>query len=353
MEDVGLNALAGKRVLVTGHTGFKGAWLSLWLRDLGAAVTGFALPPETPSFYDGLRLNSLIDSRLGDVRDREAVLALFREVRPEVVLHLAAQPLVLRSYRDPAETFSTNVMGLVNLLDAARQTPSVKAVQVVTSDKCYENQETGRACREGDPLGGHDPYSASKACAEIVAAAYRDSFFGAGASLATARAGNVIGGGDWARDRILPDCARALAAGEPVVVRNPDSVRPWQHVLEPLSGYLTLACRQLKDPRRFAQSWNFGPDDAGNVTVRTLVETTVRHWGAGRWTHQPSNGGREAMLLRLDCAKSRRELGWRPRWSVEETVRETVRWYKAAAAPGFDALAFSRAQIAAYATASA
>ena len=350
VEDVELSALSGKRVLVTGHTGFKGAWLSLWLADLGAKVTGFSLPPETPSLFSGLKLDGLIDSRLGDVRDRDAVFSLFKDARPEVVLHLAAQPLVLRSYDDPAETFSTNVMGLVNVLDAARASKEVKVVQVITSDKCYENNETGRAYAEGDPLGGHDPYSASKACAEIVAASYRDSFFQTGASLATARAGNVIGGGDWARDRIVPDCARALAAGKPVVVRNPASVRPWQHVLEPLSGYLALACAQLAQPRRFAQAWNFGPDDAGNVTVEVLVEAAVKEWGSGRWEKAGGEGAREARLLRLDPSKARRELSWAPRWDVPRAVRETMRWYKAAQAPGFDARAFCRAQIAAYAS---
>jgi CDP-glucose 4,6-dehydratase len=348
---VELKALEGRRVLVTGHTGFKGSWLSLWLHDLGAKVSGFALPPEKPSLFSALKLDALIDSRLGDVRDAAAFGKALRQAKPEIVFHLAAQPLVLRSYEDPVETFSANVMGLVNLLDAARKVPSVKVLQIITTDKCYENDETGRAYAEGDPLGGRDPYSASKACAELVAASYRDSFYSSGASLATARAGNVIGGGDWAKDRILPDCARALKAKRPVVVRNPESVRPWQHVLEPLSGYLALACRQLEQPRRFSQAWNFGPDESDSVTVGALVESAVKHWGSGRWIQAPSDdgGGREARVLRLDCAKARRELGWSPRWSVEDAVRETMLWYKAAAAPRFDAPAFCRAQLADYA----
>ena len=346
---------AGKRVLVTGHTGFKGSWLSLWLSDLGAKVVGLSLPPEQPSLFDSLRLTRLVDSRLGDVQDATFVEKTVHDVRPEIVFHLAAQPIVRRSYDEPAETFATNVVGTAHVLDAVRKTESVRVCQVITTDKCYENrEEAGYAYRETDRLGGRDPYSASKACAEIVAASYRASFFSANdgrtVSLSTARAGNVIGGGDWALDRLLPDCARALAAGRPIEVRNPDSTRPWQFVLDALSGYLRLAAHQLKEPALFAEAWNFGPRPGGALGAGAVAELAVRAWGSGRWVSTSSKcAPHEAGDLELDSSKSSARLGWKPVYGVEDAVAQTMQWYRAAAAPGFEALAFSRSQIKEYA----
>lgn len=354
MKEFG-GSFAGKTVLVTGHTGFKGSWLSLWLSELGARVVGFALPPETPSLFNGLGLSRLVDSRLGDVRDAALVEKTMREVRPEIVFHLAAQPLVRLSYDAPSETFAANVLGTAHVLDAVRGTDSVRVCQVVTTDKCYENrEEAGYAYREEDRLGGRDPYSASKACAEIVAASYRDSFFSARAgrivSLSTSRAGNVIGGGDRAIDRLLPDCARSLAEGRPIEVRNPSSTRPWQFVLEPLSGYLSLAVRQLSEPALFAEAWNFGPPHGGALGAGAVAELAVRAWGSGRSTSTPPDPGapHEAGCLELDSSKSSARLGWKPAYGVEDAVAKTIAWYRAAAAPGFDAASFSREQISDY-----
>lgn len=354
-------SFSGRTVLVTGHTGFKGSWLSLWLRELGAKVVGYALAPNTqPSLFEQLGLEKLMDSRLGDVRDAALLEKTLRETRPEVVFHLAAQPLVRLSYDQPSETFATNVQGTANLLDAVRRTDSVRACAVITTDKCYENLETDRAYREDDRLGGRDPYSASKACAELVVSSWRDSFFSAGvqkrhpASISTARAGNVIGGGDWAEARLIPDCLRALAAGKTISVRNPRSVRPWQHVLEPLSGYLTLAAAQLAAPAGFAEAWNFGPAEGDARTTAEIADLVVRAWGGGRWAAvAEANAPHEAGLLRLDSAKARARLKWRPVYGVDEAVAQTVAWHLAAAKPGFDALAFTRAQIASYAAAAA
>lgn len=346
-------AFAGRTVLVTGHTGFKGAWLSLWLNELGAKVVGVALAPNTqPSLYSQLGLEKSIDSRIGDVRDAALLEKTMREARPEIVFHLAAQPLVRRSYAEPAQTFSTNVQGTVNLLDAVRRTDSVRVCQVITTDKCYVNLETERAYREDDRLGGHDPYSASKACAELVVASYRDSFFPAGAaSVSSVRAGNVIGGGDWAEDRLVPDCVRALAAGRTAVVRNPRSVRPWQFVLDPLSGYLRLAALQLSQGARFSEAWNFGPDPGDSRTAAQVADLIVSAWGSGRWDGPGADAAapHEAGQLRLDSAKARERLGWRPTCGVEGGLARTVAWYRAAQEPGFDALSFSRRQIAEYA----
>ena len=348
----------GKRVLVTGHTGFKGSWLSLWLSELGAEVAGLSLPPEKPSLYDSLGLSSLVDSRLGDVRDAAFVEKTVHDVRPEIVFHLAAQALVRRSYDAPAETFATNVLGTAHVLDAVRKTESVRVCQVITSDKCYENREVqGYSYREDDRLGGHDPYSASKACAEIVASSYRASFSaasdGRSISLSTSRAGNVVGGGDWAQDRLLPDCARALAAGRPIEVRNPRSTRPWQFVLEPLSGYLALAARQLAEPMLYAEAWNFGPSLGVALDAGAVADLAVRAWGSGRWTSPASDGSEphEAGNLKLDSKKASDRLGWKPVYGTADAVARTIAWYRAASAPGFDAAAFSRAQIAEYAAA--
>lgn len=353
------NSFAGRRVLVTGHTGFKGAWLALWLRELGASVTGYALPPEENALYQKVGLHSLVDSLYGDVRDAEKLERALQHARPEVVFHLAAQPLVRASYSEPKATFDTNVSGLVNLLEAVRRQPGIRVCQIITTDKVYENLEAGEAYREADRLGGHDPYSASKACAELVAGAYRDSFFppsrlsSHGISLSTARAGNVIGGGDWSNDRLLPDCARALAAGRTVAIRNAASIRPWQHVLDPLSGYLMLAARQLTAPDSFSEAWNFGPAPDQHFPVSAVVESVIRHWGSGSSVLASEGAApREAGVLRLDCGKARTRLGWRPLYDLDSGIRETVAWYKAASSPGFDALSFTRRQIAEY-TASA
>ena len=350
-------AFSGRTVLVTGHTGFKGAWLSLWLKELGANVAGFALAPDTePNLFDQLGLKGLVDSRLGDVRDAAALARVVREVRPEIVFHLAAQPLVRLSYDQPADTFATNVIGTANLIDAVRKTDSVRVCQVITTDKCYQNLETGRAYKEDDRLAGRDPYSASKACAELVVSSYRDSFFSAGsntrhpASVSSARAGNVIGGGDWSRDRLVPDCVRALGAGLPITIRNPLSVRPWQHVLEPLSGYLRLASRQLAEPARHAEAWNFGPAIGEERTSGEVAERVVRAWGSGSWVSPAADPSapHEAGLLHLDSGKALDRLQWRPAYGVDAAIDQTVAWYRAARERGFDAAAFTRRQIADY-----
>ncbi len=326
---------ADRSVFVTGHTGFKGAWLSEWLLALGADVTGYALdPPTQPNLFDALDLGGRLRHVVADVRDRERLVAEVQAAQPSVIFHLAAQAIVRRAYAEPRETFETNVMGTVNVLDAARACPSVRAVVIVTSDKCYQNLEDGRPFRETDPMGGRDPYSASKGCAELVTAAYRESFFAGGtpaATVASVRAGNVIGGGDWAADRIIPDCVRALAAGEPIVVRNPDAVRPWQHVLEPLSGYLWLAALMLRDGRRYEGAWNFGPaNHDADRPVRWVVERFVEAWGSGSWTSPADVAPQphEAHALSLDSTMAREALGWRPAWEAGTAVRQTASWYR-------------------------
>ncbi|MFC5498466.1 CDP-glucose 4,6-dehydratase [Caenimonas terrae] len=342
----------GRRVFLTGHTGFKGSWLALWLQRLGADVTGYALAPEPgPNLFDVLHRQQPLRSLIADVRDGAALRQALADSRSEVVLHLAAQPLVRRSYQDPVETYSTNVMGTVNLLEAVRSTPEVRSVVVVTSDKCYENREWDRGYRETDAMGGHDPYSSSKGCAELVSAAYRSSFFNArgqqqpGVALASARAGNVIGGGDWAVDRLVPDLLRAFAQGEPASIRNPSAVRPWQHVLEPLRGYLLLAQQLAIDGQRWAQAWNFGPADTDALTVGEIADRLCALWGPpAAWATDGQQHPHEARWLRLDCSKAREELGWSPRWDLERALREIVRWHRASAA-GADMRALSLQQI--------
>ena len=323
----------GRRVFITGHTGFKGSWLTYWLLALGAEVTGYALEPDTtPSLFTELKLDARMDHHIGDVRDLAHLRSVMTASSPEIVLHLAAQPLVRLSYDEPVATFETNVMGSVNVLEAARDCPTVRAIVNVTSDKCYENREWEFAYRENDAMGGYDPYSASKGAAEIVTAAYRQSFFGseAAAAVASGRAGNVIGGGDWALDRIVPDCVRALSAGEPIVVRNPDAVRPWQHVLEPVGAYLWLASRLFTQGHAFEGAWNFGPAASGNLTVGEVVEAVLAEWGEGSWTgpaagtHNPH----EARFLKLDCSKAADLLDWRPVWDAPRALQMTTQWYR-------------------------
>jgi CDP-glucose 4,6-dehydratase len=346
-----------RRVFVTGHTGFKGSWLSLWLVSLGAEVCGYALAPETdPNLFTVLGLGGQIQSILGDVRDLSALEAAMRRFQPEVVIHMAAQPLVRLSYLQPLETYAVNVMGTAHVLDAVRRTPSVRAVVSVTSDKCYENRERHEPYREDEAMGGHDPYSSSKGCAELVTAAYRRSFFHGPAprtAVASARAGNVIGGGDWAEDRIVPDIIRAFTRHEAVGVRNPRAVRPWQHVLEPLSGYLLLAERLYAECEKFEGGWNFGPTEADAQPVRHLVDEMARLWGNGAsWQDQSeANPPHEAHLLRLDSSKARAQLGWRPRWHLDDALARTTEWYRQYDQGAHSAVAmrdFTLGQIAAY-----
>ena len=320
----------GKRVLVTGHTGFKGSWLCAWLHQLGAEVAGFALlPDQVPNHFSLLK--TPLHNEIGDIRDHEKLKAFCTVFQPEIVFHLAAQPLVRVSYRQPRETFDTNIMGMVNLLDACRSIPSVRAMVVITTDKCYANQENGRPFTENDPLGGFDPYSASKGAAEIVAASWRSAFFNTPGSpaLATARAGNVIGGGDWAEDRLIPDLIRAASQGKPAEIRFPNAVRPWQHVLEALSGYLTLGAKLLAAGREFASAWNFGPVEAESFSVGKIIETAHSEWGKINWkVDQTENQPHEAAHLLLNCDKAQRQLQWHPVWDTETAVRRTIRWYR-------------------------
>jgi CDP-glucose 4,6-dehydratase len=352
MEDVVMRSWRGVRVFLTGHTGFKGGWLALWLASEGAIVRGFALDPSTsPSLFEAARISDWVEDIRGDIRNLDALDQAMREFAPELVLHLAAQPLVRLSYADPISTYATNVMGTAHLLESVRGLHSVRAVVVVTSDKCYENREWHRGYRESDQLGGHDPYSSSKACAEIVSAAYRSSFFSPeskGALLATARSGNVIGGGDWSQDRLIPDLIRGFLAQEPVLIRRPGSVRPWQHVLEPLAGYLTLAGRLLTGEKPLADAWNFGPHDDDAWPVEQIAETMALRWGPGAsWTVDSTPSVHEAGYLKLDASKARAELGWRPQLRLSTALDWAVDWYQAWNA-GSDMQAFTLDQIAAY-----
>jgi CDP-glucose 4,6-dehydratase len=328
---------SGKTVLVTGHTGFKGSWLSLWLQSMGAKVVGFALaPPTQPSLFVTANVAYGMTSIEGDIRDYAAVLAVFKQHRPEIVIHMAAQALVRYSYVNPVETYATNVMGTVHLFEAARQTGGVRAIVNVTSDKCYENREWVWGYRENEPMGGYDPYSSSKGCAELVTSAYRDSFFNPrdyalhGVAVASARAGNVIGGGDWAEGRLIPDIMRAITSGESVRIRNPHAIRPWQHVLEPLSGYLLLAQKLYQDGVAYAEGWNFGPDDVDAKPVQWIVDQLTEAWGEGAsWVLDDGNHPHEAHYLKLDCSKARSRLNWQPRWHLEETLKAIVDWQRA------------------------
>jgi len=341
-----LRALRGRRVLLTGHTGFKGGWLALWLHELGAEVHGFALDPNTePSLFAVARVAELLasDTR-ADLRDAAAVKACVDRVQPELLLHLAAQPLVRESYRDPLATWATNVQGTAHVLDALRGVASCRAAVVVTTDKVYANQEWDHAYRESDPLGGHDPYSASKAACELVAASYRSSFLAAqGLRLSTARAGNVFGGGDWSADRLVPDVLKALDAGQPVELRNPQATRPWQHVLEPLSGYLRLAAGLLQDEPGLETAWNFGPEASDALPVAALVEQL-----GARASRQPGEHPHEAGRLELDIARARQRLHWAPRWRLPAALAATLAWHQAWRGANTDMQAFSRQQIQQY-----
>jgi len=357
VEALGMNPAFwhGKRVFLTGHTGFKGSWLGLWLQQLGAHVTGYALAaPTSPSLFEVAGVARGMESIIGDIRDGAALAAAMRAARPEIVIHMAAQALVRYSYANPVETYSVNVMGLVNLFEAVRATPGVKAVLNVTSDKCYENREWPWGYRENEAFGGYDPYSNSKACAELVTAGYRSSFFHPekyaehGVALASGRAGNVIGGGDWAQDRLIPDMLRAIGAGRPVAIRNPDAIRPWQHVLEPLSGYLSLAEHLYTQGARYAEGFNFGPADSDARPVGWIVERLCAGWGEGAaWQLDGQPQPHEATYLKLDCSKARARLNWQPRWQLGHTIGQIVAWHQAHAR-GADMRAVTLAQIASY-----
>lgn len=327
----------GKRILLTGHTGFKGSWLSLWLQSMGAQVVGYALsPPTKPSLFEVAEVDKGMTSIVGDIRDLEHLRAVFTEHKPEIVFHMAAQSLVRYSYIEPVETYSTNVMGTVNLLEAVRGANSVKAVVNITSDKCYENREWAWGYRENEAMGGYDPYSSSKGCAELVTAGYRSSYFHPekyqehGVALASARAGNVIGGGDWADDRLIPDIMRAMTQGEVVNIRNPSSIRPWQHVLEPLSGYLLLAQKLFEAGTGYAEGWNFGPNDDDAKPVQWICDQLTNSWGND--AHRVLDNGdhpHEAHYLKLDCSKAKARLNWQPRWTLAETIEHICNWHKA------------------------
>ena len=340
----------GKRVFLTGHTGFKGSWLALWLQSLGAEVHGYALePPTEPNLFTVARVgDGMVSSVIADIRDGAMLAASLQAAKPEIILHLAAQALVRYSYAQPVETYAVNVMGTVNLLDAVRTTPGVRAVVNITSDKCYENREWVWGYREQEPMGGHDPYSSSKGCAELVTAAYRYSFFNqAGIALASARAGNVIGGGDWAIDRLIPDFLRAADAGETLKIRSPHAIRPWQHVLEPLCGYLTLAERLCLEGEKAAEPWNFGPADEDARPVRWIIERLAEQRSDVKWECDSVSHPHEAHYLKLDSSKARTQLGWRPCWQLESALTKTLEWH-AGWRRGKDMRALTLTQIADY-----
>lgn len=342
----------GRRVFLTGHTGFKGSWLSLWLQSLGAKLTGYALsPPTNPSLFEAAGVGAGMRSIIADIRDLSSLQKAMQEARPEIVIHMAAQPLVRYSYSNPVETYATNVMGTVHLLEAVRHTPGVKAVVNITTDKCYENREWIWGYRENEPMGGYDPYSNSKGCAELVISAYRSSFFNPahhaehGVAVASARAGNVIGGGDWAQDRLIPDILNAFQTGRPVMIRNPGATRPWQHVLEPLRGYLLLAEHLYNEGGNFAEGWNFGPNDEDARSVEWIVKALAEQWGNGAsWQVEPGNHPHEAHWLKLDISKARNRLGWHPVLHLNDAITMIVDWIKRTGA-GDNAKELTLAQI--------
>jgi CDP-glucose 4,6-dehydratase len=323
----------GKRVFITGHTGFKGSWLSLWLQQMGAEVKGFSLEPSTtPSLFEVAKVADHMQSEIGDIRDLTKLSQSIVSFNPDILLHLAAQPLVRYSYREPVETYSTNVMGTVNVLEASRQANNLKTIVIITTDKCYENREWEWGYRENEPMGGYDPYSNSKGCAELVVSAYRRSFFNSNdtAAVASARAGNVVGGGDWAEDRLIPDILRAFEKQQPVIIRNPLSIRPWQHVLEPLSGYLVLAQHLWQEGQTFAEGWNFGPKDDDCRPVQWILDRMVHFWGEGaHYEIDKSQQPHEANFLKLDCSKAATRLKWHPQWRLEYTLEKIITWHSA------------------------
>ncbi|WP_114639659.1 CDP-glucose 4,6-dehydratase [Polynucleobacter necessarius] len=324
----------GKKVFLTGHTGFKGSWLSLWLASMGAKVTGYALAPNTtPNLFDVLEIDSLIEkSHIADIRDLANLQKAMSQANPDVVMHMAAQPLVRYSYANPVETYATNVMGTVHVLESTRSIDSIRATVVVTTDKCYENKEWVWGYRENEPMGGYDPYSNSKGCAELVTSAYRQSYFSDSNStnkVASARAGNVIGGGDWSEDRLIPDAIKAFEANKPLMIRNPLATRPWQHVLEPLSGYLILAQALYEQGSAFASGWNFGPNDKDNRPVQEVIDLLIAGWGESvSWEKEGLEQPHEANLLKLDCSKAHSRLGWVPKWNLETATQKIVEWQK-------------------------
>jgi CDP-glucose 4,6-dehydratase len=332
VRNVDLKFWNGKRVLLTGHTGFKGSWLSLWLQSMGAIVRGVALePPTQPALFNVARVENGMDHQIGDIRNYEETKLLLTDFKPEIVMHLAAQPLVRLSYQQPIETYATNVMGTLHVLEAARYSGSVRAIVIITTDKCYENKEWVWGYRENEPMGGHDPYSNSKGCAELICSAYRKSFLAVeGIAMATARAGNVIGGGDWAHDRLVPDILQALEKRQPVLIRNPNAIRPWQHVLEPLSGYLLLAQRLFEHGQTDAEGWNFGPCDEDAQPVQWVVDHLCNEWGEGAsWRLQQGEHPYEAQFLKLDISKARQRLKWEPRWPLSKALSQTTTWHQA------------------------
>ena len=332
LGEVDSNFWINKKVFLTGHTGFKGSWLSLWLQSMGASVKGFSLkPPTTPSLFKEADVSNSMDSEIGDIRDLIKLQASMKKFNPDILIHMAAQPIVRYSYHNPVETYSTNVMGTVNVLESARGCFNLKAIVSVTTDKCYENHEWVWGYRENEPMGGHDPYSSSKGCAELVTAAYRRSYFHMpeSASVASARAGNVIGGGDWATDRLVPDILRAFERNEEVIIRNPYSTRPWQHVLEPLSGYLVLAQQLYMEGDEYAESWNFGPLDEDCKSVEWILDRMVKSWGdSASWKQDTKNNPHEAGFLKLDCSKAASRLQWKPKWRLDYTLKQIVAWQR-------------------------
>ncbi|MCK5473594.1 MAG: CDP-glucose 4,6-dehydratase [Planctomycetes bacterium] len=339
-----------KTVLITGHTGFKGGWLALWLKQLGAKIYGYSLEPNTkPNLFESAKINRIVSSTINDIRNEKKVFEAVKKCKPQIIFHLAAQPLVRQSYSDPLETYQTNVLGTANILQAIRKVNSVSAFVCITSDKCYENKEWIWGYGENDHLGGFDPYSSSKACAELVTAAFRNSFFAdSKTAIASARAGNVVGGGDWADDRIVPDCIKCWQSGKIVNIRYPKATRPWQHVLEPLSGYIMLAQKLCKNPK-FAQPWNFGPEDENIIPVAKLVEILAEKWKQkAKWKISTKKHPHEASLLKLDCSKAKTLLDWKSCWDIEKTVEKTVDWYKCYYEKSGDIAEFTAKQIAEY-----
>lgn len=333
MENLGLDMIdeefwKGKRVFLTGHTGFKGSWISLWLFSLGVEVKGYSLSPSTtPSLYEEARIDGLIDSEIGDIRDLQKIKKSMLDFNPDILIHMAAQPLVRYSYKFPVETYEVNVLGTVNVLEAARGCSNLKSIVNITTDKCYENQEHDVGYKEEDPMGGYDPYSSSKGCAELVTSAYRRSFFqDQGIGLASVRAGNVIGGGDWAEDRLIPDILRSFEKNIPVMIRNPKSTRPWQHVLEPLSGYMALAQKLYNNPKLYAEGWNFGPNDNDVQPVSWILDKMIGKWGSAQWKLDECSHPHEAGYLRLDISKAKERLNWGPVWSLDKALNLIVEW---------------------------